>query len=43
MDSALPSADVRGWELHMDGLVLPDPLDGLERWGLPALGKRLRR
>ena len=119
MDSALPSADVRGWEQHMDGLVLPDPddrhvlaaalasgasailtinlrdfsasalrpldvealhpdpflcrlhdadpelllasaeaahanlnrstpsfvdyLDGLERWGLPALGQRLRR
>lgn len=27
MDHALPDADVQGWELHMAGLVLPDPDD----------------
>jgi len=27
MDRALPSAEVRGWEQHMEGLVLPDADD----------------
>ena len=25
MNSALPEADLRGWEARMDGLMLPDP------------------
>jgi predicted nucleic acid-binding protein len=27
MNSALPEADVRGWETYMSGLTLPDPDD----------------
>ena len=27
MDRVLPNADVKGWECHMEGLVLPDPDD----------------
>ena len=27
MNSALPEAEVHGWEAHMDGLTLPDPDD----------------
>ena len=27
MNSALPEAEVQGWEVHMHGLTLPDPND----------------